>query len=262
MIQINNLYKKYNHDDVLKNINLHIRKNELVTILGPSGCGKTTLLRTINKLVLPDKGSIEINGKNIETMDSIALRRSIGYAVQRVGLFPHMTVADNISYVLSLQKSSSEERWRVAKELIIKMGLDSSYLSKYPDELSGGEKQRIGVARAFAGGQEIILMDEPFGAVDELQKTKLQDDLLEMQKTSNKTIVFVTHDIFEAFKLGNRVVLMDGGEIQQVGTPEEFVTNPSSAFVRDFLGPKAFLANLNGDDMEHLVDYMKQRNLS
>ncbi len=252
VIVFQSVCKNYGSREVLKNINLEIEEGEIVTVLGPSGCGKTTLLKLVNKLLLPDSGQIFVGNKNVNNVDEIRLRRSIGYVIQQLGLFPHLTVEENITYVLTLEKKAKKERREKAESLIERMGLDHSYLSKYPNQLSGGEKQRVGVARAFAGGQKIILMDEPFGSVDELQKTKLQDDLLAMQAREKKTVIFVTHDIFEAFKLGDRVVLMNEGKIQQKGKPEEFFASPANDFVKDFLGTKGFLASLERRDIETL----------
>ncbi len=252
MIEFQAIYKKYGNRSVLKNVSLKVKRGEIITVLGPSGCGKTTLLKLVNKLLLPDSGQVIVGNKNVNDLDEIKLRRSIGYVIQQLGLFPHLTIEDNISYVLTLEKRDKRERREKAEYLIEKMGLDISYLSKYPDQLSGGEKQRVGVARAFAGEQDIILMDEPFGSVDELQKSKLQDDLMAMQARESKTILFVTHDIFEAFKLGDRVVLMNDGEIQQTGKPEEFLKAPANQFVKDFLGVKGMLASLEVNDIEVL----------
>ncbi len=259
MIEFQSVYKKYAEKEVLRNINLKINKGEMITVLGPSGCGKTTLLKLVNKLLLPDSGQVTVNNNNINDVDEIQLRRSIGYVIQQLGLFPHLTVEDNITYVLNLEKRNRQERRNKAEVLIEKMGLDKSYLPKYPDELSGGEKQRVGVARAFAGEQDIILMDEPFGAVDELQKGRLQDDLMLMQSRENKTIMFVTHDIFEAFRLGDRIVLMNEGVIQQAGTPQEFLEAPANNFVREFLGVKGFLASLEKSDIDTLRKQIKSR---
>ncbi len=259
MIEFQSIHKKYGDKDVLRNINLKINRGELITVLGPSGCGKTTLLKLVNKLLLPDSGQVMVNNRNINNVDEIQLRRSIGYVIQQLGLFPHLTIEDNITYVLTLEKRDRQERREKARSLIEKMGLDESYLPKYPDELSGGEKQRVGVARAFAGGQDIILMDEPFGAVDELQKARLQDDLMLMQSRENKTIMFVTHDIFEAFRLGDRVVLMNDGEIQQAGRPQEFLEAPANDFVGEFLGVKGFLASLDKNDIDALRRELKGR---
>ncbi len=256
MIKLKNVTKKYDNVEVLKNINLTIEKGQLVTLLGASGSGKTTILKLINKMIVADEGEVIVDGKNVQHIDEIALRRSIGYAIQQVGLFPHMTVEDNITYVMYLKGKSPQEKRKVALDLILKMGLDESYLRKYPSQLSGGEKQRVGVARAFAGSQDIILMDEPFGAVDELQKNKLQNQLIEMQKNEQKTIVFVTHDIFEAFKLGDRVVVLNNGKIEQEGKPKEFVKNPQNQFIKDFIGVKGFLANLKEEDIEKLKDFI------
>ena len=239
MIKIRSLSKAYDQP-VLKAIDLDVEEGEFVVLLGPSGCGKTTLLKSLNKMIEYDSGSIEIDGKDIEEWDKVDLRRSIGYVIQQIGLFPHLTVADNISYVLDLIKVPKKERYDRAEKLIEMVGLDKSMLSRYPRELSGGQRQRVGVARALAADAKIILMDEPFGAVDELARTRLQDELKGLQDTLNKTIIFVTHDIDEALKLGTKIVLMNDGNIEQIGTPEELVYKPWSRFVEDFLGLKGF----------------------
>ncbi len=252
MIEFQSVSKRYGNREVLKHINLGVEKGEIVTVLGPSGCGKTTLLKLVNRLLLPDSGQVLVDNRNVNDQDAIRLRRNIGYAIQQLGLFPHLNVEENINYVLTLKKRSRNQRREKAESLIKKMGLDSSYLGKYPAHLSGGEKQRVCVARAFAGEQDIILMDEPFASVDELQKSKLQDDLLVMQAREKKTIMFVTHDIFEAFKMGDRIVLMNEGKIQQTGTPEELLKTPANQFVHDFLGIKGFLASLTASDIDIL----------
>jgi osmoprotectant transport system ATP-binding protein len=257
------VYKSYQHDEyVIKDVNLTINQGEFVTILGPSGCGKTTLLKMVNKLVDFDRGRIEVNNTNLKDWDTIKLRRSIGYVIQQVGLFPHMTVKDNINYVLSISEKKSNLSNNRASELIELVGLSQDYLARYPRELSGGQKQRIGVARALAANPEIILMDEPFGAVDEISRTKLQDEILNIHSKLKKTILFVTHDIQEAIKLGSKIVLMNQGEVSQVGTSDELVFKPSSDFVKNFLGLKGFQAILSEEVISRLYDEIFNKNMT
>jgi osmoprotectant transport system ATP-binding protein len=245
-IKFENVTKAYEDGiKIIDNLNFKIDSGEFITLIGKSGCGKTTMLRLINGLIKPDSGKIFIKGKEINDLDIIELRRSIGYVIQQVGLFPHMNIEDNISYVLNIKKIAKEMRNKRAKELIELVGLSLPYLKKYPRELSGGQKQRIGVARALASNPDIILMDEPFGAVDEITRRGLQEEILKLQENLKKTIVFVTHDIEEAFKLGSRIVLFDNGKIVQKGTRKELIFNPKNQFVEDFFGTKNFAAYLN-----------------
>lgn len=255
MIEIRNVVKNYDgNNQVLNNLNLEINKGEFVTLLGPSGCGKTTLLKLINKLIPYNEGEILVNGLNLDDWDTIKLRRSIGYVIQQIGLFPHMTIRDNISYVMSLEGINKNNRYLRAEELIELVGMNSSMLTRYPSELSGGQRQRVGVARALANNPDIILMDEPFGAVDEIARTTLQDELLALQNKLGKTILFVTHDIDEALKLGSKIVLLNQGQIEQAGTKEELLFNPTSDFVRDFLGSKGFKSMLDHEIMNELYN--------
>lgn len=255
MIEIRNVVKNYDgNNQVLNNLNLEINKGEFVTLLGPSGCGKTTLLKLINKLIPYNGGEILVNGLNLDDWDTIKLRRSIGYVIQQIGLFPHMTIRDNISYVMSLEGINKNNRYLRAEELIELVGMNSSMLTRYPSELSGGQRQRVGVARALANNPDIILMDEPFGAVDEIARTTLQDELLALQNKLGKTILFVTHDIDEALKLGSKIVLLNQGQIEQAGTKEELLFNPTSDFVRDFLGSKGFKSMLDHEIMNELYN--------
>ena len=244
-IEIKNLKKKYGENTVLENINLVINKGDFIVIVGPSGCGKTTLLKTINGLIQFDEGEIKIDGRLQKDWDPIVLKRSIGYVIQQIGLFPHLSISDNISYVLNIQNVKKEIRDKKARELIEVVGLDPSYLSRYPRELSGGQKQRIGVARAIAGDPDIILMDEPFGAVDEIIRKVLQDELKCLHEKLKKTILFVTHDIDEAIRLGTRIVIMDKGRIVQEGNKKEVVFFPKNQFVSDFFGLKNFTSYLS-----------------
>ena len=245
IVEIKNVTKKYGNNTVLKNINLTILKGEFIVILGPSGCGKTTLLKTINNLIPFDDGEILIKEKLQKDWDPIELRRNIGYVIQQTGLFPHLTVSRNITYVLDLQNINKKIQEERAEDLIQLVGMDSSFLIRYPRELSGGQKQRIGVARAIAADPEIILMDEPFGAVDEVVRKNLQDELKALQKRLKKTIVFVTHDIDEAIRLGDRIVVMNEGNIEHSGTVKDIVFHPANDFIKSFFGLKNFTSYLN-----------------
>ncbi len=245
MIEIRNVFKSYGGSPVLEDLSLSISEGEFVTLLGPSGCGKTTLLKMVNKLLPFDGGSIAVKGRRLEEWDTIRLRRSIGYVIQQIGLFPHMTIENNISYVMSLEGGSKADRALRAAELIELVGMNPDMLARYPAELSGGQRQRIGVARALASDPDILLMDEPFGAVDEIARTALQDEFLALQKKLGKTILFVTHDIQEALKLGTRIVLLNGGTIEQEGSREDLLFRPASEFVRDFFGIKGFKSILD-----------------
>lgn len=229
---------------VLQDVSFSIDEGEIVTLIGSSGCGKTTMLKLINGLLTADSGEIFIYGKKISEWDTVDLRRRIGYVIQQVGLFPHMTVAENISYVLMLKAEDKRRCESRAKELIGLVGLDTSYLARYPRELSGGQKQRVGVARALAADPPIVLMDEPFGAVDEITRQKLQDELLNVQAALHKTIVFVTHDIEEAFKLGTRIAFFSQGRIVQAGTRDTMAFSGHNTEMDSFFGGKNFAAFL------------------
>ena len=221
IIEVKNISKIYGNKVILKNINLKINKGEFITVIGSSGCGKTTFLKLINGLIEPDDGKVYVEGNDISKVDKIALRRKIGYVIQEIGLFPHMTVRKNISYV---------------PNLINKVGLKEEMLDNYPNELSGGQRQRVGIARALAINPNIILMDEPFGAIDEITRKLLQDEILKIYKEYNMTIIFITHDIKEALKLGTRIMVMDKGEVIQIDTPEQLIKNPKNIFVKELLG--------------------------
>ena len=237
LIEVENVKKVYGDKLILKNINLKIDKGEFVTIIGSSGCGKTTFLKLINGLVKPDFGQVYVNNYDISTIDKIALRRGIGYVIQEIGLFPHMNVRKNISYIPNLIKKDSKEKVEnKVKELIKVVGLKEDMLDRYPNELSGGQRQRVGIARALASDAKILLMDEPFGAIDEITRRLLQDEILRIYKQFNMTIIFITHDIKEALKLGTRVIVMDKGEIVQNDTPEEVVKKKKTSFVRNLIG--------------------------
>ena len=218
-IRFRGVGKKYNGTEVLKDLSFSIAKGELITVIGSSGCGKTTMLKLINGLLTPDSGKICINGENIAETNQIELRRRIGYVIQNIGLFPHLSVEKNIEFIPHLLKYDKKNAARIARRLIETVGLSADLLSRYPNELSGGQKQRVGVARALAASPEILLMDEPFGALDEITRTKLQKELLKIRRELDLTIVFITHDLKEASKLGDRIFVMDKGTLVSVCTP-------------------------------------------
>lgn len=232
----------------INDVSLDIRDGETLVLLGSSGCGKTTLLKLINRLLDLTSGTIEVDGKDIARQDPIALRRSIGYVFQEIGLFPHMTVEENVAVVPRLIGWPSQKRRERAHELLRIVGLDpDTYAGRFPEELSGGQQQRVGVARALAADPAYLLMDEPFGALDALTRDTLQHELLTLKQRLNKTIVFVTHDIFEALTLGDRIAVLHGGHLQQIGTKEEILQNPATDFVRElFTKPAQQLAAYGG----------------
>ena len=237
MIRFENVTKRYKTKQVLKEINLTIEKGKLVTIIGESGCGKTTLLKMINRLIKPSSGFIYINNKKIQSIDEVMLRRNIGYVIQQTGLFPHMTIRENIELIPKLQKVDSEKIIENTRKLMQMVGLTcEEFLDRYPTELSGGQQQRVGVARAFANDPDIILMDEPFSALDPMTRSDLQDELVELQSKLKKTIVFVTHDMDEAIKISDMICIMKDGEVLQYDTPENILRNPVDEFVSNFVG--------------------------
>lgn len=238
MIEFENISKSYKNIDVLKNISFSVNKGEFICIIGPSGCGKTTALKMINRLIHPSSGNIFINGKNIKEYNVIDLRRDIGYVIQQTGLFPHMTVKQNIELIPKLVYKKNSNIDNKVKEVLEMVGLDDSCLNKYPSQMSGGQQQRVGVARAFCNDPDIILMDEPFSALDPITRNQLQDELLTLQSKVQKTIVFVTHDMSEAIKLADRICIMNEGVIQQFDTPEQILKHPVNDFVLHFVGKK------------------------
>ena len=237
MIEFKNIKKSYKNSVVLEDFNLMIDKGNLVVLIGSSGCGKTTLLKMINRLIDPTAGDIFVDGKNNKDVDPIELRRSIGYVIQQTGLFPHMTVKENIEIIPKLMGRSQEEIDKKTVELFNMVGLDpEKYSDRYPVELSGGQQQRVGVARAFATDAEIILMDEPFSALDPITRTELQEQLFNIQKEYKKTIVFVTHDMDEALNLADKICILKDGKILQYDTPENILKNPAGEYVEEFVG--------------------------
>ncbi|MEA5013087.1 MAG: ABC transporter ATP-binding protein [Candidatus Limiplasma sp.] len=237
MIEFKRVTKKYGKETVVSDISFTIDKGSLVVLIGPSGCGKTTLLKMINRLIAPTSGDILINNESIFDQDEIQLRRNIGYVIQQTGLFPHMTVRENIEIIPRLQKKQKENIVRKSIELMSMIGLDPDvYLDRYPFQLSGGQQQRIGVARAFACDPEVILMDEPFSALDPITRLQLQDELADLQGKLHKTIVFVTHDMDEAVKIADKICLIHEGAIAQYDTVEDMMKSPATDYVAEFIG--------------------------
>lgn len=235
LIEYKHIGKAYNGRWIIRDFNLSIQQNDFVCIVGTSGSGKTTLMKMINGLIKPDEGQILINGNNIQDEELISLRRKIGYAIQGNGLFPHMTVAENIAYVPRLERKGEEEIAEIVERMLQLVGLPSRIKDRYPDQLSGGQQQRVGIARAYANSPLILLMDEPFGAVDAITRYQLQKDLKKIHQQTKCTIIFITHDIDEAFKLGTHILIMDKGSIQQYGTTEEVWRHPSNDFVKTLI---------------------------
>ena len=237
MLEFRQVTKKIKNTQILKDITLTINDGELVAFIGPSGCGKTTTLKMVNRLLHPTSGTILLNGKDIQKEEVIRLRRNIGYVIQQTGLFPHMTVKENIELIEQMEHIPADRRRERTVELMEMAGLDyKEFAHRYPGELSGGQQQRVGVARALALDPDIILMDEPFSALDPVTRTSLQEQLLMIQDEMKKTIIFVTHDMDEAIKLADRICLMNDGKVIQYDTPENILKNPGDKFVENFVG--------------------------
>ena len=251
VIEFRHIKKGYGDKVILKDFNLSIEKGEFVTIIGSSGCGKTTALKLVNGLLSPASGDILINGENIRKKDQTELLRNIGYAIQGSVLFPHMTVEQNISYVPNLLNKRNRQKTREAVSKWMRIvGLDEEMKSRYPSELSGGQQQRVGIARALAASPEILLMDEPFGAVDELTRAQLQTELRRIYEQTGITVLFVTHDISEALKLGTKVLVMDKGEIQQYAAPQELLRHPATDFVKKLVERERRICYLPDERLE------------
>lgn len=237
MLSIQDLTKVYRGGKkAVDGISMEIESGEFIAFIGTSGSGKTTALRMINRMIEPTSGTITLNGKDLSKMNAVSLRRSVGYVIQQIGLMPHMTIRENIVLVPKLLKWNKEEKEKKAKELINLVDLPESYLDLYPSQLSGGQQQRIGVVRALAADQDIILMDEPFGALDPITRDTLQDLVKTLQHKLGKTIIFVTHDMDEAIKLADRICIMSEGKIVQFDTPNNILKHPANDFVSEFIG--------------------------
>ncbi|MDR3906367.1 betaine/proline/choline family ABC transporter ATP-binding protein [Evtepia sp.] len=237
MIEFRHVSKDFHGKVVLSDISMEIPTGELTVLIGPSGCGKTTTLKMINRLLSPSSGEIWIDGKNIETLDKVQLRRRIGYVIQQGGLFPHMTIRENIEIIARLAKGDPQAISRKTDQLMEMVDLDpAEYLDRYPTELSGGQQQRIGVIRALANDPEVVLFDEPFSALDPVTRSSLQDELVSMHEKMRKTMVFVTHDMDEAIKIADRICIMRNGHILQFDTPEQILKHPADDFIASFVG--------------------------
>jgi osmoprotectant transport system ATP-binding protein len=238
MIEIKNLSKTYpsSSKPAVKNLSLILEKGQIGCLIGTSGCGKTTTLKMINRLVEPSSGSIKINGESIQAIDAIQLRRNIGYVIQKGGLFPHMTISENISLISKILKREPHKIYSRVFELMEIVELPySEYANRYPVELSGGQQQRVGIARALMEDPPVMLMDEPFGALDPLTRDSMHGEFYNLNQKLGKTILIVTHDLREAFKLGDKVILMNEGEIVQEGSKDDFINKPKNQFVSDFV---------------------------
>ena len=255
-IILENLTKRYPHQEkaAVDSVNMEIPAGEIVVLVGPSGCGKTTTMRMINRLIQPTSGTITIGGEDVAKLNDVQLRRKIGYVIQQIGLIPHLSIAQNVALVPRMLKWDKERTKARVDEMLTVVGLDpGDYRHRYPRQLSGGQQQRVGVARALAADPPIMLMDEPFGAVDPITRSRLQDEFLSLQQTLGKTIVFVTHDFDEALKLGNRIaVLREGSEIAQYDTPEAILARPADDFVEGFIGEGAALKRLHFERVDSL----------
>lgn len=245
MIHLNNISKVYEDGfEALKDINLEFKEAQINVLIGPSGCGKTTTMKLLNKLIEHTSGTIYFDDKNIKDINPIELRREMGYVIQNIGLFPHMSIYNNVAAVPKLLKWDKKQIDKKVDELLTMVNLEPDiYRDRYPSELSGGQQQRIGVIRALAADPDIILMDEPFSALDPISREQLQDDLVNLQKNIKKTIVFVTHDMDEAIKIADQIILMKDGNVVQQGSPEELLTTPKNEFVKEFIGSKRLIQN-------------------
>jgi len=256
MIAVEQLSKHFCNIKAVDNISFEVKEHENLILLGTSGCGKTTTLKMLNRLIEPTSGSVKINGQNILEQKPEELRRGIGYVLQNNGLFPHYTVAENIAIVPQLLKWDSQRIERRIAELLEKLHLSTDQLKAYPNELSGGQQQRVGLARALIADPPVLLMDEPFGALDNITRSKIQAEFKDLDELKRKTIVMVTHDVQEAFELGDRICLMDKGKIVQIGTAAELLFSPANEFVTDFLKEQRLQLEFKSVKMKDLWDWL------
>jgi osmoprotectant transport system ATP-binding protein len=237
LIEFRSVSKTYDQHVAVSDFSLTAQSGQITVLMGLSGSGKTTLMQMVNKMVEPSKGSVLVDGVDISTLDAVKLRRSIGYVMQEVGLLPHKSILDNVSLIAKISGQTDTEAEGNARATLELVGIDESFFSRYPSQLSGGQQQRVGVARALAINPSILLMDEPFGAVDPIVREELQDELIRIQRSLSLTIMFVTHDRHEALRLADKLVLLStGGQIEQQGPPSEFREKPKNDFVRKLLG--------------------------
>lgn len=259
MIRLENLTKVFEHAGrevvAADNISMSVPDGEICVLLGPSGCGKTTTLKMINRIVTPTSGRVYINGEDTSDVDTVQLRRSIGYVIQQIGLFPNMTIEENVCVVPKLLGWGRDKSRRRAAELLDMMALDPAvFLKRYPTELSGGQQQRVGVARALAADPPVLLMDEPFGAIDPINRESIQDEFLKMQQVLRKTVLFVSHDIDEAVKMGDKIAIFRDGQLEQFAAPDSLLAHPANDFVADFLGNDRTLKRLRLLQVSDVMD--------
>jgi osmoprotectant transport system ATP-binding protein len=257
-IELEDVTKRFGDDIAVDHLSLGIEKGTLTMLIGPSGCGKTTTMKMINRLIQLDEGEIKLNGTSVYDIDPVQLRRTIGYVIQEIGLFPHFTVFDNIATVPRLLHWDEKKIKKRVEELLDMVTLDSSYAYRYPLQLSGGERQRVGLARALGADPEVLLMDEPFGAIDPINRLKLHDSFLEIQEEIKKTIVFVTHDINEAIKLGDKIAIIRDGKLVQHADSNEILYNPADQFVESLLGQDRSLKALT---LKKAKDFISSENV-
>jgi osmoprotectant transport system ATP-binding protein len=265
MIRFKDVVKVYESANkqvkAVDHVNFHVEQGEICVFLGPSGCGKTTLLRMVNRLISISGGTIEVDGRDINSLDAIELRRSVGYVIQQIGLFPNMTIEENIGVV---PKLLGWDRVKIKKrydELMDLMGLNpDEYRKRFPWELSGGQQQRIGVARALAADPPVMLMDEPFGALDPIMRERIQNEFLRIQQNVKKTILFVSHDLDEAIRLGDKVAIFNAGKLMQFGTPDQILSEPKNEFVQEFIGNDRVLKRLTLLTVKDLLHSIKTLN--
>jgi osmoprotectant transport system ATP-binding protein len=257
MITLKGVSKSFGAQKAVENISLEANDKEILVLLGTSGCGKTTTLKMINRLIEPDSGSILINGKNIKDKKPEALRKTIGFVMQHAGLFPHYTVAQNIAILPDLLKWDAKKTHNRIIELLEKLNLPQTVLARYPHELSGGQQQRVGIARALIADTPVLLMDEPFGALDNITKTAIHKEFRSLDELTTKTTVLVTHDVQEAFDLGHRICLMDKGQIVQTGTPHDMLYRPANDFVKNFFASGRLVLEYKIATLKAVEPYLK-----
>lgn len=261
MIEVKNVSKHFGSIKAVDNISFDVAEGEKLILLGTSGCGKTTTLKMINQLIEPSVGTIKVNGENVLTQSPQKLRRSIGYVLQHHGLFPHYTIAENIETVPSLLQWNKSKKQQRTKELLEQLHLSyEEYAHLYPSQLSGGQQQRIGVARALAADPPVLLMDEPFGALDPVTRSEIRKELMQLEAFQKKTIIMVTHDIQEAFIYGDRICLMDKGRIMQTGTPHELLFHPANEFVSNFLAEQHLQLELKTISLKEIWSFLSSNN--
>jgi len=258
MITLSGVSKNYGTQKAVNNISLQANDKEILVLLGTSGCGKTTTLKMINRLIEPDAGTILIDGKDIKNSKPEALRKTIGFVMQHGGLFPHYTVAQNIAVLPGLLKWDAQKTQSRTAELLEKLNLPQSILIRYPHELSGGQQQRVGIARALVANTPVLLMDEPFGALDTITKAAIHNEFKSLDELTNKTTVLVTHDVQEAFELGHRICLMDKGQIVQTGTPAEMLYHPVNDFVKDFFASSRLVLEYRSANLQNILPFLKE----